>query len=463
MIPSWIKNFTKYSDATPPRSQAKKIWGTPEANQRHGEIEADRGRHPWPEGAHLGHEEPQRMDLSMPQIAGGRLDGERADAPRSLLEQPPVKVHRSELNFIPAKAGSMSGSLGPPKVEVSTSAEAQDTHRPSREGTNKQGTQSWKKSAERSEKENSDLRKDAERMRSDIFKLTAQNREYSALLAAAQDREIRWASEQFKSQGPTFGVTANATSIADVRRTMENLEAEIFQVAAALSDLDLRSRLTKGHALGGQSNYELNDRMVWVLGDELAWLLSGAGAHTPEMLVQIALQTAMSNWSFIHLRSWVPERHDDRTNAFLAELYADVRRSEEPNDALRWRAMTRKQLLQRMSPADVKASLLQHLTDVVNMTLEEPLDPGKIETEFGDRIEAAVRLLCDLNKDIGTKIVSDDLEVVFVGAGEIFESTVMENILGLQKRGDDGGHTVTLVKPKVVVRSTMRLLMTDEE
>ncbi|KAJ7024782.1 hypothetical protein C8F04DRAFT_1010426 [Mycena alexandri] len=480
MVPSYFKSFIKHSDATPPRTQAVETGGTPEATKRDREMEADRGH----KGAHLALEEPQRIDLSMQQIAAGRPGGEGPDVPRSLLEQPPVEVHpipRSEQHFIPANVGSMSHSLGSQEVEVSTSPEVQNTRRTKREGTNGKGAQSHdRKFVERLEKENSDLKKDAEKMRSEIFQLGAQNQECNARLAAAHDRETRRAAEQFEAQGPTFGVTANMTSTADVRRTMENLEAEIFQVAAALSDLDLRSSPVKNHALGGRSDHELYDRMVQVLGEELARLLSGTGAHAPEMLVQIALQTAISNWGFIHLRSWVLERQHDGTNAFLAQLYAGVRHSEVANDALRWRAMTCKQLLQRMYPPDLKASLLQRLADVVNLTLEEPLDQREIEGEFRDRIEAAVRLLFDLKRDIGTNIVSDDLEVVFVDPGEIFEPKAMENMwpeegvlrgsetvvcttsLGLQKRGDDGGHPVTLVKPKVLVRSTLGSLMTEE-
>ncbi|KAJ7157434.1 hypothetical protein C8R46DRAFT_909456 [Mycena filopes] len=268
-----------------------------------------------------------------------------------------------------------------------------------------------------------------------------------------------------------FGNTANATSTADVRRTMESLDAEIFQIAAALSDYDLRTKFARRRAYGGRRDHT---RLVPVVGNELAGLLSG---HPPEILVQVALQTAMSHWSLSQLRSWVPEQQGDGANSFLTELYAGVRRSENPKDALRWRVMTRKQLVQRQSSSDLKATLLRYIMCVVNQTQENPLNKQKVESEFGERIAATVRLILDLHKDIGTSIVSEDLEPFYVDPGVAFDNRVMESMwpeerqsrepdivvsttgLGLQRRGDDGRHWVIVVKPKVLLRSTLGSLM----
>jgi hypothetical protein len=132
-----------------------------------------------------------------------------------------------------------------------------------------------------------------------------------------------------------------------------------------------------------------------------------------------------------------------------------------------------------MSPSDLRASLLQHITDVVTPRNEEPISRRAIEAQFGDRMEAAVQLVLNLNRDIGTNIVSEDFEAFLVDPGTAFESKTMENMwpkeglrksnaetvvcttsLGLRKRGHNGGPAVVLMKPQVLLRSTLGQLMT---
>jgi hypothetical protein len=50
----------------------------------------------------------------------------------------------------------------------------------------------------------------------------------------------------------SFGVTANLTSTGDVRR-MEDLDAEIFQTSAALSEFDFRGRKARSHGHGSRA------------------------------------------------------------------------------------------------------------------------------------------------------------------------------------------------------------------
>jgi hypothetical protein len=155
-------------------------------------------------------------------------------------------------------------------------------------------------------------------------------------------------------------------------------------------------------------------------------------------------------------------------------------KSENPKDAARWRTMTRKQLIKRASLSDVGASLLQHIVDVVVLTKSgsaQPLSRKTIEAAFEDRIEAVQRLVLDLNRDIGTRIVSDELAAVLVDPGARFDPRAMENMwpqeedgksrasdvvvcttgLGLQNWVQSGA--VLFVKPKVLVRSTLGQLI----
>ncbi|KAJ6592475.1 hypothetical protein B0H19DRAFT_1087891 [Mycena capillaripes] len=92
-------------------------------------------------------------------------------------------------------------------------------------------------------------------------------------------------------------------------------------------------------------------------------------------------------------------------------------------------------------------------------------------------MEAVVRLVLDLNRDIGTRIISEELEAVFIDPGTRFDARTMESTwpqeeagsfhssevvvcttgLGLRKRVDNG--TVQFVKPKVLLRSTLGQLI----
>ncbi|KAJ7157456.1 hypothetical protein C8R46DRAFT_1355760 [Mycena filopes] len=494
--------FTAHSDTereTVTRTKAMDIYEATEATQREGETESDRAHQSSPrewEGV-------STAELSTREIAAGRLGGGSiseaprsaseqsavvahheagrfegtesiVEGPRSLSEQPSVVTRRTpapEEHFIPVDEASHR--VNPQGEETSNYPRAHDPLRARREASERRGGNS-RKATERLEREKRDLEKqihnlhiEAEKMEVERMRLVEENRDYATQLAAAQARA---AEVQFENQGPTFGITANATSTADIRRMMDNLDAEIFQIAAALSDCDLRNKLAQRRGYGGRPDHTaVHGRAVSAVGNELAGLLSG---RAPDILVQVALQTAMASWSFIHLRSWVPERQGEGANSFLTELYAGVRRAEDKRDALRWRAMTRKQLVQRQSSPEIKASLFYRIACVVNQTQEEPLDQRKVETEFGDRMASAVQLILDLHEDIGTKILAEDLEPFFVDPGVAFDNRVMESMwpeerqsrgseivvcttgLGLQRR-DDGRHPVILVKPRVLLRSTL--------
>ncbi|KAJ7628246.1 hypothetical protein DFH06DRAFT_1226603, partial [Mycena polygramma] len=294
-----------------------------------------------------------------------------------------------------------------------------------------------------------------------------------------ENRESR--RQALRTPTQAFGTTADRASMGDVRRMMEDLEEEIFQTAATLSERDFGSKTSAPRRREHDS--ELHNRLTPVLGGELVPLLSARGdSHpVPEIVVQIALQTAMSRQSWIKLRTWALGDHSGDTDMVLSGLYQGIHSDEDHDDASRWRAMTRKQLAKRASQSDVKPSLLWLIADVVSLTIPhntEAISDRKIEAEVGDRVEAAARLILDLHRTIGTNVVSDDLEATFVHPGIPFDPRTMENMwpeegsgksqeeivvcttsLGVWKRGKNGGLPVTLMKPKVLLRSSLPQLM----
>jgi hypothetical protein len=107
---------------------------------------------------------------------------------------------------------------------------------------------------------------------------------------------------------------------------MDELDAEIFQIAAGLSDCDVRGKPTNINATAREAvGSELRSPTSRILGDELVKVLATGDARaTPDILVQIALQTVMSTWSHMLVGCWVLERPSDEANKFFAELYGAI-------------------------------------------------------------------------------------------------------------------------------------------
>ncbi|KAJ7490800.1 hypothetical protein FB451DRAFT_1552406 [Mycena latifolia] len=332
------------------------------------------------------------------------------------------------------------------------------------------------------ERENRDLKEENQRLK---VRLAEMKYQQGAHLEAYPILEASAAVGHGIIPGPVFGLAADLTSTVDVGRMMEDLNEEVFQTAAALSDFDFRAQTTKMHGTGRQGfDSELRSRMALILGSEFVALLSvNKGSHpVPEILVQIALQTVMSAWSYRKIHSWVVDKTEEPNTCF-ADLYADIRRSEDPKDAARWRGMTRKHLVQRASSSYLVNSLLSAVVDVLFLArpdAKEGLNRKTIEEEPGNRLAGVVRLVLNLNRAIGAHVVSEELESVFVERGAKFEPKTMEKMwsdddarssresvvcttgLGLRKKGQNASahrDGMTVVKPSVLLHSTLPELM----
>ncbi|KAJ7084636.1 hypothetical protein B0H15DRAFT_387452 [Mycena belliarum] len=147
--------------------------------------------------------------------------------------------------------------------------------------------------------------------------------------------------------------------------------------------------------------------------------------------------------------------------------------------------MTQKQLIQRASSSDLAVSLIHAITDILLLTrpdAKESRSRKAIEAGFGDRLKSVVHLVLALNRAIGADAVSEGLEAVFVEPGARFEPNMMETsypedgpggardsvvcttAVGLRKKGrsagaDRDGKTMMVMKPKVLLSSTLLVLM----
>ncbi|KAJ6549641.1 hypothetical protein B0H10DRAFT_1968991 [Mycena sp. CBHHK59/15] len=267
---------------------------------------------------------------------------------------------------------------------------------------------------------------------------------------------------------------------AEVRRAMEDLDAEIFQTAASLSETSFfRSQSTK--AVASESvNSDLSKRVARFLGKRLVDLLllgDGGSSGGSAMLVQIALQAAMCDWSFKTIGSWVFDRGDlNGINMFMDGLYADLRQSEDPAATARWRAMTRSQLSKRTASSAVRETLVGQIIDVLILASgrnDKTANWTVLETKFGERITALTKLALTTSRHIGVDVVSEDLESACISPNAKFDPRIMENTyledrsgwesetvvctlgLGIWKKSSQGGPGEMLKKPQVILHTTL--------
>jgi hypothetical protein len=136
------------------------------------------------------------------------------------------------------------------------------------------------------------LAAEVETRRREVSRLTNENNRSARTIEQLQSRSVR-ALERQDIGAQTFGTKANLISSADVRRIMEDLNSEIFQLAVSLSEFRSRTRRGTGTGAGGQATTsEPRNRMTDILGNKLVELLLDDGISSIErtMLLQIALQ-----------------------------------------------------------------------------------------------------------------------------------------------------------------------------
>ncbi|KAJ6580172.1 hypothetical protein DFH09DRAFT_1444629 [Mycena vulgaris] len=387
------------------------------------DAEMDPGPHP---GTNIGSQEMPTKHMSLSEISQGRMGG-REHPIEGPMPSPSQQSHAQKL--APRNTKDQTDA-------VSTRRGEEGNSRSRREGTSRVAAQT------RPLEKTSERMVELQRQEAEISRLTEINRQQLEHLGQYQIREMNAARLEV-APAPTFGITADLTSTSDVRRMMENLENEVFQTAAALSDLDFRGKMAKSHGAGRQA--ESHARIARVLGDELvSLLLADRGSHpAPEILVQIALQAAMSAWSHRKISSWVLD--EPELAKLLTDLYADIRGAEDPKDGARWRTR-----------------------GCLALDNKDSLKRKDLDADFGDRITAIVRLVLDLNRAIDTQIVSEDLEAVFIEPEAKFEPKTMDETwpgndgasindwvvcttgFALRKNGHSGARrgTILVMKPK---------------
>ncbi|KAG2153165.1 hypothetical protein DEU56DRAFT_726859 [Suillus clintonianus] len=282
-------------------------------------------------------------------------------------------------------------------------------------------------------------------------------------------RELRGA-QAFLSKADTL-------SGAEVIRLIDELNQEIMQTAAFISDSFDFARKPE-HI---DEIKEASARTSELIGPAMTSLLGTVQHGEDPLLIQIALQAATVEFSRWIIMTW--DFDGLQAEQPIAEIYNDVRETESQAVSGRWRALTRSHAQKvALQEADVHATMVAHISDTLVILMIAAGCTKNYEDayreftmKFGERVSNIVRMAARLNKAMGEEVTSADLWPTHAAAGEKFDTDTMKDFdegsgaqsgvvlcttaLGLQ-RSEKVGHgesavvkTITLAKPKVALEA----------
>lgn len=120
----------------------------------------------------------------------------------------------------------------------------------------------------------------------------------------------------------SFLSTADKTSFTDVRRAVERLNAEVFQLAATLAD-----SFTFSSARETQGKIQAGHRLKEVLGPRMLGLLKAVKHDEDPYCVQLALQACLASHAARLSTQW--SASDQKEINFMQSVYEKIRESGE--------------------------------------------------------------------------------------------------------------------------------------
>ncbi|CCM04624.1 uncharacterized protein FIBRA_06808 [Fibroporia radiculosa] len=270
-------------------------------------------------------------------------------------------------------------------------------------------------------------------------------------------------------------------SDADVLRMFENLNSQIFQVAAQIADSvlyqDLARFPTSPSILSGVKDFT---------GPSMANILQTLSHSIDPFYVQLALQACMVTYTKMIIETWNFRHHDD--NGLLAEIYLRMRKQESQTVSGRWRSLARHYLRKaRVGDEELATFLLHyllgHLLDILALShvlgsTQELYD--YISLRYGGPLRSVIEDSLKLHDAIGEEVVASNFEPLAVVCGSEFREECMKDeysripneiarreavlcttAVGLRRatkgsHGDDSIHETVLLKPVVVLESIRR-------
>ncbi|KAK0448952.1 uncharacterized protein EV420DRAFT_1275632 [Desarmillaria tabescens] len=240
-----------------------------------------------------------------------------------------------------------------------------------------------------------------------------------------EDRHLLNTRGEELRNAQAFLTRADAYSYADIKAMIDALNSEIMQLASYMSDtlrleqsqLDPSDEDTSNAI--SREKHMLGDRMVFLLGTR-------DNQDLREVALLCSLQAVMVRTCNSMIRRW---HREAKIHDIYSELYQDVKDSNTPAVAGRWRALTRAQTKYRPEE-DVEdlcsRLLLSHLWSVLQIAGWTTSDGrSTIEKDFGARISEISKLMKQVDQAMNEGITSEDLVTYVIQPDVRFDPTIM--------------------------------------
>ncbi|KAI0643477.1 hypothetical protein C8Q79DRAFT_915289 [Trametes meyenii] len=284
---------------------------------------------------------------------------------------------------------------------------------------------------------------------------------------------------------------------SEVLRLVQVINSQIFQMSAQISDDFQTSYGTYKGREPAERTVSRLEKSSCVVPD-LPRVLYIANHRDDPILVQLALQAVLATILCDIASPWkaVSTQHD----TLLQSVYAEMCKNAEPQSVFgRWRTMTLT-YLRGLVPdqGEVTSKVVNKLVNFISAILiicgtGESMEDMRqfIEQQYGQALQELAMHVIDFRRTVGERVVSRDLYIMTVPPGTPFSSSSMEDeyadaktpsaggpafctsSLGLVREEhrppdsgaqvDDDEHRrqVILLKPKVILRSTVEDLYAE--
>ncbi|GBE79278.1 hypothetical protein SCP_0204760 [Sparassis crispa] len=250
------------------------------------------------------------------------------------------------------------------------------------------------------------------------------------------------------------------TSDAEVMRTVEKLDAEIYQIAAQIANTVQFSRdqRMQPHLVDQLAE---DAGLADILGLALVQLLKSKQHHEDPICVQIALQACMSQYAAWMIQTWdFKPRGEQR---LIEKIYAGIIQDESQTVSARWRVLTRSYLRTLVDEGTMthwlQCFLIGHISDVLRVSglTDDPRELCQaVERLFGKQMRSIVKLSLDIREAAGERIMSGNVEAIVIKAGTPFDQQQMEDAFAEERDVKDKESVIRdLVKAKFNKRACL--------
>ncbi|GJE96027.1 hypothetical protein PsYK624_122200 [Phanerochaete sordida] len=231
---------------------------------------------------------------------------------------------------------------------------------------------------------------------------------------------------------------SDTVSCADVQRLVDNLNAEIFQLAAGLTD-----DLVIGRVEQDTKEYEKAYANVadWI-GEDMARILASSAYADDPVWVQMGLQAVASRFAEYGISTFnicIPSEDD----SLLQKIYRTLFMQEPQTVSARWRALTRRYVRRSCVENGLQAyaaKLIRAFQDILLVAGAQDHLRSSDWTGIQARMERIAASIMSVQNAIGEDVTSSELQVLCARPGAQYTSSWMQDADDCGRKGKRRDH-----------------------